>query len=241
MGSKDSRPKAQAPPKLSFWTFCTANGEEDVKEIRFIWRQGYRVHIEIQMGTLQRFVKSVEKSIAEQAEEIENDLDKPSIGRTDEEKLFLYEDYIETKEEFQKILKYCSFVYSFSLFERTLVRIIQHYKNTRKLPSRLENLSSFDQIHKVLKSIVGKEFPDKGKEWPKIRLLKDIRNQIVHHEGRLPKNTRAACMQSIVEELNSDSSLGNNYTFEFSETFISRVQDIFKIFLCNLFKVLPEK
>src|SRR5713101_6734751 len=27
MGSKDSRPKAHAPRKLSFWTFCTANGE----------------------------------------------------------------------------------------------------------------------------------------------------------------------------------------------------------------------
>src|SRR2546422_10510098 len=27
MGSKDSRPQAQAPWKLSFWTFCTANGE----------------------------------------------------------------------------------------------------------------------------------------------------------------------------------------------------------------------
>src|SRR6266850_1543335 len=27
MGSKDGRPKAQAPRKLSFWTFCTANGE----------------------------------------------------------------------------------------------------------------------------------------------------------------------------------------------------------------------
>src|SRR5712691_4005297 len=27
MGSKYSRPKAQAPWKLSFWTFCTANGE----------------------------------------------------------------------------------------------------------------------------------------------------------------------------------------------------------------------
>jgi hypothetical protein len=27
MGSKDSRSKAQASRKLSFWTFCTANGE----------------------------------------------------------------------------------------------------------------------------------------------------------------------------------------------------------------------
>src|SRR5712691_2270306 len=27
MGSKESRPKAHAPRKLSFWTFCTANGE----------------------------------------------------------------------------------------------------------------------------------------------------------------------------------------------------------------------
>jgi hypothetical protein len=27
MGSKDSCPKAQAPRKLRFWTFCTANGE----------------------------------------------------------------------------------------------------------------------------------------------------------------------------------------------------------------------
>jgi hypothetical protein len=27
MGSKDRRPQAQAPRKLSFWTFCTANGE----------------------------------------------------------------------------------------------------------------------------------------------------------------------------------------------------------------------
>jgi hypothetical protein len=29
MDSKNSRPKAQAPRKLSFWTFCTANGEMD--------------------------------------------------------------------------------------------------------------------------------------------------------------------------------------------------------------------
>jgi hypothetical protein len=26
MGSKDRQPKAQAPRKFSFWTFCTANG-----------------------------------------------------------------------------------------------------------------------------------------------------------------------------------------------------------------------
>src|SRR5262249_18816780 len=32
MGSKDSRSKAQAPRKLSFWTFCTANGEICVPE-----------------------------------------------------------------------------------------------------------------------------------------------------------------------------------------------------------------
>src|SRR6266487_4235337 len=27
MGSKDGRPQTQVPRKLSFWTFCTANGE----------------------------------------------------------------------------------------------------------------------------------------------------------------------------------------------------------------------
>src|SRR5262249_14313495 len=36
MGSKDSRPKAQAPRKLSFWTFCTANGEDILVSMRLL-------------------------------------------------------------------------------------------------------------------------------------------------------------------------------------------------------------
>src|SRR5438876_3350193 len=33
MGSKESRAKGHAPRKLRFWTFCTANGEDQYRRI----------------------------------------------------------------------------------------------------------------------------------------------------------------------------------------------------------------
>jgi len=207
--------------------------------VKFNWRQDDQSSIEMKMRTLHRFAESLEKCISEQVEEIENDLQNPSTGRTDDEIIDLYDNYVEIKEEFQKILKYGSFVYSFSLFERSLTNIADHYIGTRNLPPHF--FKNIKETRKFLKNTVGIKFPDQGKEWQYILLLWCIRNQIIHHEGELPKNTHAKRVKNIVEEWNSDSSLDNSYTFELSQKFIFRVLDTFNKFLKNLFEVLPEK
>ena len=162
----------------------------ELLNIKIDWRRDDRAKLSMKIGCLIRYAKAIEKFISEQAQEIENDLQEPPTGRSDDEIIDLYDELDELKNAFPKILRYSLFVYSYSFFEKTLLRIADDYWHRRKLELKSTDLkgNGITQTQAYLKKVVGISFPYKESSWQNVLTLKDIRNQIVHHEGELPKD-----------------------------------------------------
>jgi hypothetical protein len=196
----------------------------------------------LMFGSIHGYAEAVEKFLVEHAEKISQK--KPAVkrGMSEDEIYDLYADYAddigEIEIEFPKILRYSLFVYSYSVFERALLRVAEDYRRRRKLTLAPSDLShqGIERARVYLKKVVSVPFPDTSLAWRNIKVLNILRNRIIHAEGSLPteKDKDRKKIDAFVKEWYEDISTDYDKV-ELHKTFIFRVLDTFRTFSDDLF------
>src|SRR5882762_2491520 len=100
---------------------------------------------EMELGVMHRYAKAAENFLTEQAEKIWENAPIPFSKMNKDE---IYEfceaheaDIYQLQILFPNILRYSLFVYSYSFFERAMLRIVEYERRYKKLPLSINDLA----------------------------------------------------------------------------------------------------
>lgn len=209
-----------------------------------LYKNVFRDMIKIELDTLREYTTTLEDLLTQELENLrlwsEKETSKLLKERQEDFYDFHSDDYLSLSEIFPNTLRSSLFVTCYSLLECRLIDLCKYLRKQHNYSIKLDDLRErgISGARVYLKKIMGINFPDQPPLWTDILVYKDIRNFIVHNDGRLGDSDKAKKVKAFINA-RSSISLDHRKRIRFSGDFYLEVINTLESFFDELLKALP--
>lgn len=157
---------------------------------------------------LDNYNEALEDLLETKKKEFEDFAEEELEGLTDEQineyNDFLSDEYWLLSKAFPNILRSYLFVACYSLLEYGLVSLCKHLQKKNNYKIELEDIigKGINRVKTYLKKVAEINFPDQTKSWNDIINYSNLRNFIVHNQGRLDNSNKAKKVGRFIKKKN---------------------------------------
>lgn len=213
---------------------------EDLAKLSFEIREEFH-GLHDYATSMERALHEQYEAFAARHEEMRKNLPDRWFDDIEEDPIeYLYSDLNEAWDRFQlkfaQTLRQTVFISAYSLLEQWLVRICEHFEQTRPDDLRLRDLGhkGIEQARTYLTRVVHAPFPNTGIHWQRITACAKLRNWLVHNGPRVGPVPKAAELEKTLAQIPGTSlyegriELASDMCVEFIETLKAFFNELFR-------------
>jgi hypothetical protein len=156
-----------------------------------------------QLNELRDYIRTIEKALSERFDEFENEINQRTEEMSQEQKgqyvEIMADDAFQLADRFPSMVRKTSFVFLYGLFEHSLLNLCDLVRKYGQFKESATDGGDkgITAAQNYLKSVANVKFPDQSPEWNEIRRLAQIRNCLVHGQGRIKGEPSKAILAYI--------------------------------------------
>jgi hypothetical protein len=157
------------------------------------------------LDQIERCISEVHEAIEERLRDFERYVsDEAERGNTDtrdESYEWNSHRHWEFSELFPQIVRHSMFLTAYALLEHTMLELCEALASERPHAVSRKDLQGkgVEQAVAYLKKVQGIAFPDQIAEWSRLKHYQEIRNALVHRDGRLPSQPKGEAAREFLE------------------------------------------
>jgi hypothetical protein len=211
-------------------------------------RVWYETDASASLGLIDSFVKGIEQQAHESILRYEKEREFRVEEFAEGEESYLVEIHqgldsqtwpLETifREYFPSLQRRSAFLTVWSYFEHELDKLCSLYKAEKgfRLASSDLNGRGIDRSISYLEKVAGLKLRESSQEWIRIKKMQNVRNVIVHQDGRL-HNRENDQVKAVIEYMKETEHLSGHDEIELKEGFLSSVVET----LGSYFRLINE-
>lgn len=199
-----------------------------------------------ELNELQQYVDTIEGALKQRYYEFEDDIERRTEKMSEEQKNdyleLLTDDAFQLIDRFPSMVRKTAFVFLYGLLEHTLLHLCGHVKKYGKFKVSATDRGQHKGItaaQTYLKDVAKVKFPDQSREWNEIKHMADIRNRLVHNQGRVPNMPTTALIQ-YVKKKKGLIELKGIYEIKFNAGYCEDAIEVIRKFFAKVLKEVPD-
>ena len=153
---------------------------------------------------------------------------------------FFSDDYHKFSDKFPSTVRSSLVVTCYSFLESNLLRLCSQMQRDKGLTIGAEDLSGkgIFQAQKYIKKVLQFDFPDQTEEWQEITKINQLRNALVHEQGRVkPGNDK---LRSYIDNNTGLLALDNHNRVKINKGHVEKFLNTIHKFFLEIKNTLPN-